>query len=492
MANDPVLQRSMFQKQGPSVAPAVGLGTGTGIGSVTTPDQNAQALRSMFQPSVSIGAPTEMLQQPVQSFQEGGLARLLPQYNFRERNFRMPPSYLERTDPARFEAERPAREAAAEEARLRAEASLEEQRARYAPEQERYRLMELARRQAVDDADARTRYPEPPSQFRRDIESLLPSATTEEQARNRLEALAEGTAAQRRALEEADRIRSEAMASSPGSSLGDYFRNLTPEQRRDREAARASAVETARTRSAPVSDRYGQDMEVVQNTGIEAAMRRQAIDDADALTRPSRGAATPPVPPPTEPPATPPPPAEAAPVASAAPARQKGSLELTLDGIRAERAEDRRQNALLALMQAGLAIAGGRSPNAISNIGAGGQAGIAAFAAMERASREDAAARRRDAIQLDTTRQQLALSERQLEKEPETIRTFRVLGGGDITKGFEIFNADKKLQAAVAITKDITASEEDRRAANEYIRGQLTKARTGGGSFSGFSATPVR
>jgi hypothetical protein len=143
-------------------------------------------------------------------------------------------------------------------------------------------------------------------------------------------------------------------------------------------------------------------------------------------------------------------------------------------------------------MQAGLAIAGGRSPNAISNIGAGGQAGIAAFAAMERASREDAAARRREAVQLDTARQQLALSERQLEKEPETIRTFRVLGGGDIMKGFEIFNADKKLQAAVAITKDITASEEDRRAANEYIRGQLTKARTGGGSFSGFSATPVR
>jgi hypothetical protein len=59
-------------------------------------------------------------------------------------------------------------------------------------------------------------------------------------------------------------------------------------------------------------------------------------------------------------------------------------------------------------------------------------------------------------------------------------------------KGFEVFNSDKKLQAATAIAKDITAPEEDRRAAAEYIRGQLTKARTGGGSFSGFSATPVR
>jgi hypothetical protein len=220
-------------------------------------------------------------------------------------------------------------------------------------------------------------------------------------------------------------------------------------------------------------------MEVVQNMGIEAAMRRQAIDDADALTRPSRGAATPPVPPPAEPPAAPPPPAEAAPVASATPARQKGSLELTLDGIRAERAEDRRQNALLALMQAGLAIAGGRSPNAISNIGAGGQAGIAAFAAMERASREDAAARRREAIQLATSERQLALTERQLEKEPDTVRLFKALGGGDLMKGFDIYNADKKLQAAIETRKDFRASEEDLRAANDYIRNRLASGTSG-------------
>jgi hypothetical protein len=167
-----------------------------------------------------------------------------------------------------------------------------------------------------------------------------------------------------------------------------------------------------------------------------------------------------------------------------APARQKGTVELTLEGIKAERAAERRENALLALMQAGFAMAAGRSPNALSNIGAGGQAGIGAFAAMERASREDAAARRREAIQLD-------LANRQLEKDPETVKLFKSLGGGDLMKGFEIYNSDKKLQAATTIAKDITAPEEDRRAAAEYIRGQLMKAR-GGGSYSGFSATPVK
>ena len=212
--------------------------------------------------------------------------------------------------------------------------------------------------------------------------------------------------------------------------------------------------------------------------------------------------------------------------------RQKGAMELTLEGIRAERArlsaEDKRQNALLALMQAGFAAAAGRSPNALSNIAAGGQAGVGAFAAMEKDRRADLSALRREETAVILERERMrAQEERQpeairtyaalggwdpskgregfdeavrrgievtktMQQDPETVRTFRALGNGDLMKGFEIFNADKKLQAAVAITKDITASEEDRRAANEYIRGQLNRARAGGGSFPGFSATPVR
>lgn len=446
MANDPVLQRSMFQKQGSSVTPAVGLGTG--IGSVTTPDQNAQALRNMFQPTVSIGAPTEMLQQPVQSFQEGGLAQLLPsflrpappteeelarveqraamrrmavdeqymdearqpprqplvaQYSFREpRNFRMPPSYSERTASTASGGE--PTEATAFP------------RTASAPGSQAARVMQ--RRAELTGAP---------------VAPVAEDVATRPDTQEAIRMMDEGRLTNNREM---------------------YMRGL--------ESLRGiSSVEAPRTASTPPS-------------APSMARRPEVLVSMDERTVPAAQAAPPP--PPTE---------------DRKPPRED-TLQLTLKEIKAEREADRRQNAYLALMQAGLAIAGGRSPNAISNIGAGGQAGLAAFAAMERASREDAAARRRDAIQLDTARQQLALSERQLEKEPETIRTFRVLGGGDITKGFEIFNADKKLQAAVAITKDITASEEDRRAANEYIRGQLTKARTGGGSFSGFSATPVR
>lgn len=47
-------------------------------------------------------------------------------------------------------------------------------------------------------------------------------------------------------------------------------------------------------------------------------------------------------------------------------------------------------------MQAGLAIAGGKSSNAVANIGQGGQAGLASFMALEQQRRrdEDAAMRR--------------------------------------------------------------------------------------------------
>lgn len=218
-------------------------------------------------------------------------------------------------------------------------------------------------------------------------------------------------------------------------------------------------------------------------------------------------------------------------VPAAAPSRQKGSLELTLEGIREERArsaEDKRQNALLALMQAGLAMAGGTSPNAVANIAAGGQAGIAAFANMEKSRREEQAALRREETGLLLAREQLRAQEerapeqirtlamlggwtpeqgregfnaavtkglqvqKSMQQDPEMIRTFQILGEGDVRKGFEIFNADKKLQAAATVVKDITASAEDRRIAQDYINSQIGRARTGGGTFQGFSATPVR
>lgn len=51
----------------------------------------------------------------------------------------------------------------------------------------------------------------------------------------------------------------------------------------------------------------------------------------------------------------------------------------TMEGIKAERARERSENINLALIQAGLGIAGGTSSNALTNIGQGGMAGIKAF-----------------------------------------------------------------------------------------------------------------
>jgi hypothetical protein len=396
----------------------------------------------MFQPTVSLGMPTQMLQQeqqPVQSFQEGGLATpLVAQYDFRNRRYQNPPSYAERTSP------------------------------------EYMQMQEARRRQAIDDADALARYPAPKSQFRQDVESLVPSLPTEERVRKNAEDFARIREARQNALQEQQTALEDYRKGSPGSAVGDYFRSLTPEELKARAEERAAAERKLEAEGARIGSTFTRSMDAV-------AAPRQGIPSLNVPSMLDRDRA--------EEPRMPTSAAERQTVeapapAAEAPARQKGTLELTLDGIKAERAADRRENALLALMQAGFAMAAGRSPNAISNIGAGGQAGIGAFAAMERASREDAASRRREAIQLN-------LAERQLEKDPETVKLFKSLGGGDLMKGFEVYNSDKKLQAATTIAKDITAPEEDRRAAAEYIRGQLMKAR-GGGSFSGFSATPVK
>lgn len=60
-----------------------------------------------------------------------------------------------------------------------------------------------------------------------------------------------------------------------------------------------------------------------------------------------------------------------------------------LEQIKADRAAQRKENIGLALMQAGLAIAGGTSPNALTNIGQGGISGLQAFGQGEKESRMD-------------------------------------------------------------------------------------------------------
>ena len=465
---DPVLQRPLFQTS-PGLAPSVG---------GTSPDDNARALRNMFAPTVSIDMPTQMLQQgqqPIQSFQTGG----------------------EAITPA-----------------------------------------EAARRQGIDDADALRAPAAPTSQFYRDIEPYLPNMPTEGRVMENAAALRRLTEARRNALEQQQRVLGEYRTASPGSSVGDYFRAMPPEERTARAGARTAAAERVSREGPVIGQTFAREAGVASllpappappaaapspaPSGGAFSMADIGVGGGEVYSAdPSRTlmsqAGTRMV--------------DAGARPAAAPARPKGIMELTLDGIKEERsrlAAEKKQNALLALMQAGFAMAAGRSPNALSNIAAGGQAGVGAFAAMEKDRRADLSALRREETAVILERERMrAQEERQpeairtyaalggwdpskgregfdeavrrgievtktMQQDPETIRTFRALGNGDLMKGFEIFNADKKLQAAIAVTKDITANEEDKRAANDYIRGQLTRARTGGGGFAGFSATPVR
>ena len=70
----------------------------------------------------------------------------------------------------------------------------------------------------------------------------------------------------------------------------------------------------------------------------------------------------------------------------------KGGLDLLLEDIknrRAASAEEKENNKWMALMQAGLAIMGGRSRHALQNIGTGGQQGAQAYAASEKDRRAE-------------------------------------------------------------------------------------------------------
>jgi hypothetical protein len=61
-----------------------------------------------------------------------------------------------------------------------------------------------------------------------------------------------------------------------------------------------------------------------------------------------------------------------------------------LESIKAEREAQKNQNFNMALMQAGLAMMGGKSPNALQNIAEGGISGLAAYTGLEKSDRASA------------------------------------------------------------------------------------------------------
>jgi hypothetical protein len=85
-------------------------------------------------------------------------------------------------------------------------------------------------------------------------------------------------------------------------------------------------------------------------------------------------------------------------------------LSLRIDELKQEREANkaqRKENQLLALMQAGFAAAAGKSSSAITNIGAGGAAGIATLADLEKTRRAEDAAIRGESLQLELAKEKM-------------------------------------------------------------------------------------
>lgn len=398
--NDPVLQRSMFRGPQPTVAP----GAPAGIRSMTTPDENAQALRNMFR------TPAAMVQ-PVQSFQQGGLAERL--------EITPPPILAE--DPVSAVAPAAARSTAA------------------APELDG----------ALSDLFRGSRGNALLSLGRMDLSGIGSLLEGARDAFLRSRGVARGGADQRVVLPK------EGPVPPPRPEMPGEVRPLEA----PREVGPAPGT--------------GLPAEPPRTEGIASIKTNLSEIREDRLSR------------------------------------ERANLEAER---RQRTAADRRENALLALLQAGLATAAGTSRNAITNIGAGGQAGVAAFAGMERARREDEASRRREETSLMLAREQLRAQEerapeqirtlamlggwtpdqgreglnaavtrglqvqKSMEKEPDTMRLIRALGNGDLARGFEIYKADESLRAAQVTVANLTAPEEVRRNAQAYLDARIRQS----------------
>jgi hypothetical protein len=186
-------------------------------------------------------------------------------------------------------------------------------------------------------------------------------------------------------------------------------------------------------------------------------------------------------------------------IANPPPAKPAADTELQIQSIRARREASERQreeNKWMGLLSAGLGIMGGTNRNAFANIGAGGQQGIATFAGLEKARREDDASRRQEQYQQDQLTlqnkqlaQQREIAFAQIEKDPDTIRLYRALGGGDLVKGYQLVSSDAILKAAQALSLDPTATLEERTKAKAFVESRISEAmgaRSGAGQFSGF------
>jgi hypothetical protein len=326
--SDPVMRRAMFRNGGPVSAKGYGI-----TSNVTTPEQNAMAMQTMFQPP---------------GFRDGG-----------------PVQYFQRGGEAEAEAEAPVEAAAP--------TPLEALRAQVRNPEPRYRsVMDVVRQNReegrmlpIDDEQAYTG---------RSMNMLETRAAVANRGR--------GIAA----------LAAEATPSEDGPP--GFFRSVVN---------RAGEILSGKPKAATAPRAEGADLRQAN------AQMRQAIDDRDAndragLTRVSEDKQTPP------------PDDTGRRIAERVPATT--SLEKLKADREANKAQ-RRENQLLALMQAGFAMAAGRSPNALANISAGGASGVATLADLEKGRRAEDAALRREILETELAQERTreARAERQAGRE---------------------------------------------------------------------------
>jgi hypothetical protein len=344
--SDPVMRRAMFRQPGPVSSKGYGI-----TSNVTTPDENAMAMQTMFQP------PGFRDGGPVQYFQQGGEA-----------------------------VEEPARRTPLE--RLRAQTRTSEPRFRS--------VMDVYREGRMLPIDREQEYT---GQSMRDLEEGV-NPSPPYSMRDVVRDTARGVG---------DAVR----GSTQG--IGDFFDSIAERAKRNREAMAPGLYTRRRPQPeydpADASTKKAETEDLQRQARAQMAERREAIDEREGLTltrpeiqerREERA----------------PDPERRVP--------ERASYKLEIEKLKAEREANkaqRKENQLLALMQAGFAMAAGRSPNALANLAAGGASGVATLAGLEKDRRAEDTALRREILERELAGERMSESraERQAAREDRAL-----------------------------------------------------------------------
>jgi hypothetical protein len=417
-----------------------------GIGSMTTPDQNAQALRNMFSPQ-TFKRGGEVIN-GVAHFADGNEV-VIPQRRYGGTG----------PDPADTRSYR-----------------------------ERYGLPALSQFQrdigAGVDAAARALVPDerPATQEQKDV------------GEGRMKAMSDAIKAQRATMEGIEGARgrvSERMSGAPAAPS--YFGSSTPEQydeaRKRREEYDAETLRQAQENLPPPPANAEEEAAAKLRAGAQEAL--MADQDRRDIMRPGGMFAI------GEPPA----PSSPAPVSPPAPAvpppnKTDEPIQTNLEAIKARREasdKQREENKWMGILAAGLGMMSSKSRTAAGGIGEGGLQGLQTFAGLEKARREDEAQRRHE----DYQQQQLALQNKQfglaqeqlaqqkeltmaqINKDPDTVRLYKALGGGDMMRGYNIIKSGEAVTTAsklldAAKTNPGLLTPEDTTALMTLIKESLT------------------